>query len=151
MTQKPIPLEQRFWAKVNFDFDPDACWLWTGALKDNGYGQMGNRGQPNVLAHRLSWQFEYGPIPEGFCVCHKCDVRRCVRPEHLFLGTVRDNIHDMLKKGRHVPHPRLLTDEMVREIKDRIRARESHASISRDFAVSSSSIGAIARGRTYRD
>jgi hypothetical protein len=52
------------------------------------------------LAHRMSWEMHFGPIPEGMLVLHHCDVRRCVRPDHLFLGTARDNTRDMIAKGR---------------------------------------------------
>lgn len=79
------------------------CWLWTGGLhgngKSSGYGSFGLGGKP-VKAHRASFMLLKGPIPKGMSVCHKCDVRSCVNPDHLFLGTQRDNVLDMHKKGR---------------------------------------------------
>lgn len=143
--------EERFWPKVDTGTDPNSCWLWTGAIKSNGYGHIGNRGGPYLMAHRASWQLHYGPIPDGLCVCHRCDVRNCVRPDHLFLGNVRENLRDMMDKGRHTPHPRLLSNEDAGKIKRRLETGESHTSISRDYPVSVASIGMIARGRTYRD
>jgi len=77
------------------------CLLWTGATQSNGYGraQWGARGK-SYLVHRLAWQAANGPIPEGKVVCHKCDVRSCINPAHLFVGTQSDNIKDMYDKGR---------------------------------------------------
>lgn len=86
------------------------CVLWTGALKPNGYGQRTFRGR-SMSAHRAAWIEAYGDIPEGMHVCHRCDVRACVRLDHLFLGTRSDNMRDMFAKGRapsqritHCPH-----------------------------------------------
>jgi hypothetical protein len=76
------------------------CWLWMASTK-NGYGQLYAQGKSSQYAHRVSWKEHKGQIPKGLQVLHKCDVRRCINPEHLFLGTQADNIHDMVKKGRH--------------------------------------------------
>lgn len=75
------------------------CWLWEGQVSPNGYGRMpdGKR-----YAHRVAWStFHEREIPEGMWVLHTCDVRACVNPSHLFLGSPRDNAHDMVEKGRH--------------------------------------------------
>lgn len=78
------------------------CWLWQKAKNQYGYGLLGRSdgGRRVVLAHRSMWEREYGPIPIGVFVCHHCDTPACVRPDHLFLGTQADNLHDMLAKGR---------------------------------------------------
>lgn len=84
----------------NVEFDPfGGCWLWSAYHNQAGYGTTkGNRRQ--VLAHRLSFRLFRGNIPEGALVCHRCDVRACVNPNHLFLGSHLDNVRDMVAKGR---------------------------------------------------
>lgn len=88
--------EDRFWAKVE---KGEGCWEWQGARHPHGYGQVRIAGIC-VFAHRYSWQLANGPIPGGLNVCHHCDNPKCVRPDHLFLGTQRDNLQDMAGKGR---------------------------------------------------
>jgi hypothetical protein len=101
-----IPLEERFFAKVQ---KTDGCWLWTASLNKAGYGQIYAEGRPQH-ASRISWRIHNGAIPAGLHVCHHCDNPRCVRPDHLFLGTRSDNMQDMLAKGRNgaITHPEKL-------------------------------------------
>lgn len=90
-------VEARFWSKVN---KTDGCWLWTGARKNKqGHGNMrvGNR---NVCAHRVSWTLAHGDIPVGSWVLHKCDVPACVNPDHLYLGTQKENMRDASERKR---------------------------------------------------
>lgn len=75
------------------------CWIWMGALRD-GYGRIRMPQAPITSAHRLSYQMRNGEIPNGLCVLHRCDVRCCVNPDHLFVGDRRDNTQDAFKKGR---------------------------------------------------
>src|SRR5688500_2653189 len=91
-----VPAEDRFWPKVQ---KSDGCWEWTGAKQPAGYGNFYFRGVVQ-LAHRVAWELANGPVAVGQHVLHRCDNPRCVRIEHLFLGTHADNMRDMLSKGR---------------------------------------------------
>jgi hypothetical protein len=89
---------ERFWAKVQ---KTDACWIWTGSKNEFGYGTFTRRsGESPRRAHRFAWELVRSAIPKGLSVLHNCDNPACVNPDHLFLGTHRDNMHDMVQKGR---------------------------------------------------
>ncbi len=86
--------------------EPDTgCVLYTGFANVQGYCLVHRRGTRNgtMLVHRLAYEQAHGPIDAGLNVCHKCDTRNCVNPEHLFLGTQKDNLRDMFRKGRARP------------------------------------------------
>lgn len=82
----------------------DSCWEWTGGVVSSGYGSLKNHIGRYEVAHRQSYRLSIGDIPTGMFVLHKCDNRRCVNPNHLFLGTMKDNTQDMLRKGRGGHH-----------------------------------------------
>ena len=90
---------ERFWSLVATG---DECWEWLGSVGHHNYGRFWNDGK-EIKAHRFSWQLHNGAIPEGLWVLHRCDNPRCVRPDHLWLGTVLENTRDMLAKGRERP------------------------------------------------
>lgn len=141
----------RFWNKVDKSGD---CWLWTGAKNRDGYGTT-NTIESNTLAHRVSFTLERGPIPSGLCVLHVCDVRDCVNPEHLFLGTRADNCRDRHAKGRTVLVPCFgttngkvsLTDDQVAEIRSLYTPGKGATRLAEKFGVSHSTLINIAVGR----
>lgn len=89
-----------FFAKVDRSGGVDDCWLWTGAVGGNGYGQV-NIKMKKWMPHRLAFTVLRGPIPQGHYVCHRCDTPLCCNPRHLFTGTVQDNTADRDTKGRN--------------------------------------------------
>ncbi len=133
----------------------NGCWLWTAALNPNGYGRVNVLGRTR-RAHRISYMQHCGPIPEGMFVCHKCDVRNCVNPEHLFLGDQQSNMADMRSKGRHrcadqrgVNNPSArLTADQVREIAE-LLPRRNNRQIAAGFGVTHSTISLIRRGKSW--
>ena len=93
-----VSAQARLLAKVSPEPNT-GCWLWTGAVDEDGYGRFFYRGK-NRHAHRVSYELHAAPITDGRFVCHTCDVRLCVNPLHLWLGTNADNIRDGVRKGR---------------------------------------------------
>lgn len=131
------------------------CWFWVGNRCDLGYGIFQNQ-----KAHRVSWEMHRGPIPKGLKVCHRCDVRCCVNPDHLFLGTQADNVRDMVEKGRGVSVPlhgernpqSRLTAEQVREMR-RIRAANgtSYRLLGEMFGVTTMTAHRAVTGRSWNE
>src|SRR5262245_26640118 len=117
--------EMRFWGRVN---KTDTCWLWTGAVKGNGYGSAHWQGVKDLAVNRLVWRLFNGEIPADKIVMHKCDVRLCVRPDHLQLGTQHENMVDKVRKGREVRCA--LTEDLVRQVRARLAAGERAKAIA---------------------
>lgn len=129
------------------------CWLWTGASV-SGYGAINIGTKGGVLAHRVLWEMTFGPIPDGLFVCHRCDVRACVNPHHLFLGTNADNMADCHAKGRgsygSTRPAAKLTEDQVREIRARRATGESTKALGREYGVGHQIISSIALGKAWR-
>lgn len=98
--QPSIP--DRFWSKVDASGD---CWIWTGTKNASGYGVLClHRSEPRVTAHRYSAMLHFGMFDVRLHVLHTCDVRDCVNPKHLYLGTNQENVADMVERRRHWAH-----------------------------------------------
>lgn len=140
--------EKEFWARMTH---PEiGCWEWAGPRNKQGYGIVSFNGRKS--AHRLAWELSKGPIPEGMCVCHRCDVPWCCNPAHLFLATSAENIRDASDKGR-MGRPRKLTDEQAATIRSNYAEfGVTQGGLARLYGVSESLINIIVTGRrtTYR-
>ena len=146
----------RFWERVK---KTNGCWEWQGAVSDTGYGKACIGHQRTMNAHQLAYILTHGPIPKGHVVCHRCDNRRCVNPDHLFLGTQGDNVRDMTAKGRNRYVPRYgednpsskLTREDVSEIRRRwARGGIRQIDLAHMFSVSDTQISNIVRGKHWQ-
>jgi hypothetical protein len=145
------PSPELFWSKVNKD-GPNGCWLWTGAKNQFGYGLL-QRKRIMLRAHRVSLEWARGEaIPAHLDVLHTCDVRDCVNPAHLFVGTHQENMDDMTSKGRRrwTGGPRL-DAERAAELR-RLRAEGWKLSdLQARFNISNQAVSRICNNRTYRD
>lgn len=142
-------LEEKFLA-TTMPIPESGCLIWMGALAD-GYGRIHLGAGKTIGAHRYSWEVNYGKIPEGICVCHKCDVPSCVNHEHLFLADNYGNLMDKINKNRQargLSHGRAkLTEEMVKEI---LLSNLKHTELAKKFGVAANSIRLIRTGRNWK-
>lgn len=133
--------------RINFGTGDD-CWVWNGPRNEQGYGICANLVHESVHTHRHMWAITFGPIPDGKNVLHRCDNPSCVRPDHLFLGTQKENVADCIAKGRRDTHAHnvKLSLAEVKEIKYTPGTRGSGVALAKRFSVSTSTISAIRRG-----
>jgi hypothetical protein len=145
-------LAERFWPRVRKG--DGGCWEWDGSLRA-GYGHMRDDEGHTDRAHRVSWRLHFGEIPAGMLVCHHCDNRKCVRPDHLFPGPYTDNARDRTEKGRSAVqvgerNPRSKVGEReVLEIRGRIAAGEPAERVGREYGISPTQSRRIRDGESW--
>jgi hypothetical protein len=138
----------------------DICWLWLGGKTTNGYGEIRYHGR-DYYVHRLSWELHRSAIPKGLWVLHHCDVRHCVKPDHLYLGTHRDNMRDMRdrKRWNHDPATRArgerhglskLNTKQVKALRKRRATGITISQLARESGVARSTIRRAVNGDTWR-
>ncbi len=140
------PLEERFLSYVGSK-NQFGCMEWTGCISMYGYGKIGDH-KKIIAAHRLAWELANGPILDGLCVLHKCDNRRCVNVDHLFLGTIADNNADCINKGRNSKgeshYAAKLSTEQVRLIRERYATKMiSQEKLAEEFGVTQTAISRV--------
>ena len=157
---QPRPVAERFWEKVQ---KTDECWWWTGTKNNMGYGSFMRESPKKELAHRVSWFLAYGELPPAQArVLHTCDQPACVRPDHLYLGTMKDNTRDMMqrRRNRYVAHHgeengfSKLNEERVKEIRKRWedgpKGEALQMQLATEFGVCFSNINHIVSHRTWK-
>lgn len=154
--RRGTPIADRLLASVEYDTN-GGCWLWPYATGNYGYGVLYCDGRLQ-RAHRVAFTLWREPIPDGFCVCHRCDTPACFNPDHLFTGTQAQNLADMTAKGRRVEGRRAcgeenasarLTTEQALAIRRTAATGASFTSIGRDFGVSRVTVAKIAKGHAW--
>ncbi|UBF29847.1 HNH endonuclease (plasmid) [Kovacikia minuta CCNUW1] len=157
-------LESLFWTKVAKSKAEDGCWFWTGQVMISGYGDF-KTNKKSFLAHRYAYEITYGKIPSRkVLVCHKCDNKLCVRPDHLFLGSHKNNSQDMVAKGRSTKGRKghsgksgesnsqsKLTAKDIEIIRWRLEQGETQQSLANEYGVTQTNISAIKRGKSWSD
>lgn len=147
--------DQEFIARFEAKLDKSgACWIWTASVAGKGYGQMKLPGQrKQEYSHRIAYLLYKGLIPEGIQVCHTCDTPRCCNPDHLFLGTAKENLQDMKTKNRHLAGAKnaqaKLTDDQVRQIRVMLAANIPQHRIAAVFGVQQMAISRINTGERW--
>lgn len=155
--------------------DENGCLIWIGSVNKNGYGEL-RAGGIRMLAHRAAYAIKNGVAPAGYCICHRCDVRKCVNIDHLFVGSNHDNSQDMVSKGRQAvgvrhgsrTHPErfkkgdrprargervntaVLTESQVVDIRAKKAAGASCLSLANEYGVWPSNIGHIIHRRSWK-
>lgn len=155
MTTRRTGAVEKFHRLINRSGGPDACWPWMGARFARGYGQFGGPAWPNGT-HRIAYELEYGPIPAGAVVRHRCDNPPCCNPKHLELGTHADNVSDRVTRGRSArgegqPQARL-TAAAVLVIRTRYAAGGvSQQALADQYGVNQTTISRVVRGVKWRE
>lgn len=153
--QPKIPLETRFWLKVQRDDSEDGCWLWTGASNGHGYGQIWFDGKIHH-ASRVGYRLQVGDFAEELHILHRCDNPPCVRGSHLTPGTRADNMRDSSLKGRArgargtAHRSAKLDEDRVREIRRRRAGGEAVKDLALSYGVSTMAIYDIVNRKKWK-
>ena len=156
--------EQDKITKIKKDYEEniirtDSCWSWKGMIRKDGYGVINGGGYNNkMLLHRVSWLIHYGEIPKGMYVCHKCDTHICSSPACLFLGTQKDNVVDMISKGRRrksylkgeMNGEATISDKIALEVKTLLKDGIKSVDICRKYNLSKSLVSKIKNNKTWK-
>lgn len=150
------PIE-RFFKKISNENHPLGCWIWDGGKGTNQYGNFhSDKTKKNMRAHRYSWELHFGEIPKGFFICHSCDTKLCVNPDHLFVGSPLDNMQDMINKNRQVTvkgsqnGQAKLTEADVEVIKEKLKLGYLGKDLAIEYGVDMTVISKIKLNKTWR-
>lgn len=152
-----IPVEQRFWSKVDIR-SKNECWNWIGGKNSPGYGRFRlPRQRKSENAHKFIYEWLFGKVPKGMCVCHTCNNRACVNPRHLYCGTPSDNMKDRVKDGtqsggankgeKH--HMNKFSKDTIDRVKTMLLEGHSGKEISDKFGISRTHISRIKKGKNW--
>lgn len=140
-------------SRFRYIVDDNGCWIFQGYINPTGYGSIGYYGK-TTLAHRASYDFHNGEIPDGLYVRHTCDVRVCINPDHLILGTHADNMRDSVERGRHLKGVKIpnskLNPELVRLLKSKyVPWQYGYLRLANEFGLSKKTVRYVIEGKTW--
>jgi hypothetical protein len=145
-----MSITERFLSHVSPEPN-SGCWLWTAAHWKNGYGRFAKTTDQSVPAHRMAYQLFCAEIPKGQCVCHKCDNKSCVNPDHLFIGSHQENANDKVLKNRQAKGSKIrilaLTKNEAAEI---MKSKDSIRKLADKYTVSYGVVWGIKNGKSYK-
>jgi hypothetical protein len=136
-----------FWRRVDRSAGPNACWEWSGARNNSGYGRVMFRGL-HTTAHRTAYTLTHGPVPDGLNVLHTCDNRACCNPAHLWLGTIADNSRDMCLKGR--AHTTLTLDAVRAIRREYAEGGTTYRALATRYGVSHMTVAHVVTRNTWK-
>ncbi len=154
-TKAKIPLVERLQRRLKHD-PQTGCLEWMGYRHPKGYGQIGRGSHEEglVYTHIAAWEIAHGvSVPDGMFVCHHCNNPPCCNPEHLFIGSAKDNTDDMIQKMRHSygeRHATKLNDRDARAVRELVRRGFTQQEIADEYRIARSMVGHIAQGNRWK-
>ena len=143
-----------FWKKVEVTEDED-CWEWNAGTQTKGYGSFGIAPGKTALAHRVAYELRNGNIPDGMCVMHDCDNRKCCNPAHLKVGSIADNNRDMINKNRHAfgeraGNSKLKDQDVINMRSDFWDGKESIEELTERYEVCTTTVRTVVKGKSWK-